>query len=92
MCQWWFAKLHAGDSLLDDAPQSGRPVEVDSDKIKTAIENNQHYSKWEIADTLRISKSLKLLVKMKNVSFILQKKLSRLFGQLNIGLHPVFPF
>ena len=25
MCQKWFAKFHAGDFLLDDAPQSGRP-------------------------------------------------------------------
>ena len=26
MYQKWFAKLHAGDFFLDDAPQSGRPV------------------------------------------------------------------
>ena len=30
---------------------------------------------------LKISKSIKLLVKMKNVSFILQEKLKGLFGQ-----------
>ena len=41
-CQKWFAKFHAGDFSLDDAPRSGRPVEVDSDQIKTLIENNQH--------------------------------------------------
>ena len=34
-CQKWFAKFHAGDFSLDDAPQSGRPVEVDSDQIET---------------------------------------------------------
>ena len=39
-CQKWFAKFCAGDFLLDDAPWSGRPVEVDSDQIKTLIENN----------------------------------------------------
>ena len=33
------------------------------------------------ADMLKISKSIMLLVKMKNVSFILQKKLSELLGQ-----------
>ena len=33
----WFAKFHAGDFLLDDAPWLGRPVEVDSDQIKTLI-------------------------------------------------------
>ena len=35
MCQKWFAKFCAGDFSLDDAPWSGRPVEVDSDQIKT---------------------------------------------------------
>ena len=58
---------------LDDAPWAGRAVEVDSDQIKTLIENNQHYTLWEIADILKISKSIKLLVKMKTVPFILQK-------------------
>ena len=42
-CQKWFAKVHAGDFSLDDAPPSGRPVEVDSDQIETLIENNQCY-------------------------------------------------
>ena len=34
-CQKWFAKFHAGDFLLDDAPRLGLPVEIDSDQIKT---------------------------------------------------------
>ena len=54
-CQKWFAKLCAGDFSLDDAPLSGRPVEVDSDQIKTLIENNQHYTTREIAGILKIS-------------------------------------
>ena len=70
-CQQWFAKFCAGDCLLDDAPNSGRPVEVDSNEIETLIENNQCYTTQEIADILKISKSIKLLVKMKNVSSIL---------------------
>ena len=44
MCQKWFMKFCAGDFLLDDAPQLGRPVEVDSDQIETLIENNQQYA------------------------------------------------
>ena len=40
VCQKWFVKFRAGDFLLDDTPRSGRPVEVDSDKIKTLIEIN----------------------------------------------------
>ena len=57
MCQKWFAKFHAGDFSLDDAPRLGRPVEVDREQIKTLIENNQHYTTREIADILKISKS-----------------------------------
>ena len=30
-CQKWFMKFCAGDFLLDNAPCSGRPVEVDND-------------------------------------------------------------
>ena len=82
-CQKWFVKFHAGDFSLHDAPTLGRPVEVDSNQIETLIENNQCFTTWEIADILKVSKSIKLLVKMKNMSFILQKSLNGLFGQPN---------
>ena len=39
---------------------------VDSDQIKTLIEINI-IPRWERADILKMSKSIKLLVKMKNV-------------------------
>ena len=42
-CQKWFAKLCTGDFSLNDVAWLGRPVEVDSNKTKTLIENNQHY-------------------------------------------------
>ena len=67
-------KFHAGDFLLDIAPWSGRPVEVDSEQKETLIEHNQYYTMQDIADILKISKSIKLLVKVKNMSFILQEK------------------
>ena len=51
----WFVKFHAGDFLLDDAPWSGRTVEVDSDQIKR--DNHQCYTMWEIADILKISRA-----------------------------------
>ena len=73
-CQKSFAKFHAGDFSLDNAPLLGRPVEVDSDQIETLTENDQCYTTQEIADILKISNSIKLLLKMRNVSFILQKK------------------
>ena len=79
MCQKWFSKFHAGDFLLDNAPWLGRPVEVDSDQIKALIENSQQYTTQEIADILKISKPIRLLVKMKNVSFIFLKDFIYLF-------------
>ena len=81
-------KFHAGDFSLIDTPWLGKPVEVDSDQIEMLIENNQGYTTWEIANVLKIAKSVKLLVKMKNVSFILWKK-QGFFRQPNIpmGIH-----
>ena len=81
--QKWFAKFCAGDFSPDNAPRLGRPVEVGSDQTETLTENNQHSTTWQIADILIIHKSIKLLVKMKNVSFILEEKPYRLFGQPN---------
>ena len=69
-CQKRFEKVRAGAFLLDDAPQPGRPAEVDSDQITTLIENNQRSTVRETADKLKISKPIKLLVKMTNVSFM----------------------
>ena len=40
MCQKWFVKFGAGDFSLENAPWSGRAVEVGSDQIKTLISNN----------------------------------------------------
>ena len=34
-CQKWFAKFCAGDFSPDNSPQLGRPVEADSNQIKT---------------------------------------------------------
>ena len=81
MCQNWFAKFRAGAFSPDDAPWLGGPVEVDSNQIGTLTENNHCYTMWEIADILKISKAMKLLVKMNNVSFILRRKQYGLFGQ-----------
>ena len=72
-------KFCVGDFSLDYALQSGRPVEVDSDQIETLIESNQHSATQEIADILKISKSIKLLMEIKNVSPILWKKTERTF-------------
>ena len=56
-CQKFIVKCCAGDFSLDDASPSGRQVEVDSNQIETLIENNQCYTTWKTANTLKISKS-----------------------------------
>ena len=57
MCLKWYVKFHAADFSMEKAPQSGRPVKVDSDQIKTLTENNQSYTMSEIFDIFKISKS-----------------------------------
>ena len=71
--------VSCGDVSLDNAPRLGRPLEVESDQTGSIIENNQHYTTREIADILEIFKSIKLLVTVKNVYFILQRKTIRTF-------------
>ena len=56
---------------LYNALQLGRPVEVDSNQIEKLIENNQCDTMGERAD--KISKLIKLLVKMKCVSYFKEK-------------------
>jgi histone-lysine N-methyltransferase SETMAR len=53
-CRKWFARFRVGNFDLDDAPRSGRPVEVD-DQIKTLIENNTRCTTRVIAEILKIS-------------------------------------
>ena len=56
MCQKWFVKFCAWDFSLDDALWLGRPVEVDSEQVKTLIKNNWCYTMREIAYILKIFK------------------------------------
>ena len=53
--QNWFACYHFGDFDLKDAPRSGRPTEVDDDKMKAMIENNRRNTTREIAEKLNIN-------------------------------------
>ena len=65
------------------APWLGRPVEVDRNHIETLIENEKYDTTWKIANILKISKSIKLLVKMQKKSVFLWIRTHRLFGQTN---------
>ena len=79
MCQKWFVKFPCWTML-----RSRVAVEVDSDPPKTLIEDNQQRARWERAAVPKISKPIKSLGKMNNVSLVLWKKLNGLFGQPNI--------
>ena len=53
-CQNWFARFRSGDFNLKDAPRSGRPTEVDDDKIKGMIENNRRSKIREMRGELNL--------------------------------------
>ena len=72
-CQKSFLKFCAGDFSLDDAPLLSGPAEVDSDRMEPLTENSQRYTTRETANIRKISKSIKLLVKMKNVPYFMEK-------------------
>ncbi|EZA48646.1 Histone-lysine N-methyltransferase SETMAR [Ooceraea biroi] len=56
-CQNWFTKFRSGDFNVKDAPRSGRPIEIDDDKLKALIDSNRRLTTREIAENLNISKS-----------------------------------
>ena len=67
-CQKWFMTFWA-DFLMDNAPRSGKPVEIDSDQIEKLIENNPCYTMQETANpNIQISKSTVIGENEKNVS------------------------
>ena len=87
-CQKWSAMFRAGDVSLDDALWSGSPAEADRDQTKTLTKNNPHYTTWEIADMLEISKSIVIDDNEKCVFYFSKRKVNRLFGQPNTNLYP----
>lgn len=56
-CQRWFKKFRSGDFDLNDDPRSGRPTEVDDDKIKALMDSNPRYTTREVAEILNMSNS-----------------------------------
>ena len=54
-CQNWFPRFRPEDFDLKDAPNSGRPTEVNDDKIKAMIENNRRSTARKIAEKFNIS-------------------------------------
>jgi len=55
VCQNWFAKFCADDTICEDHECSDRTLVIDDDQIKSLIENNPHYTTREIAELIDVS-------------------------------------
>lgn len=53
-CQNWFARFRSDDFSVKDAHRSGRPSEIDDDKINTLVETNKHSKVRELATALKV--------------------------------------
>lgn len=51
----WFRRFRSGNFDVEDAPRSGRPIAVETDKIMEIIEVDRHVSTRSIAQELNIS-------------------------------------
>lgn len=54
-CQHWFAKFRSGDFELSDDQRSGRPVELDNDLLRSAVEMDPRQTIEELSETLNSS-------------------------------------
>ena len=61
MYQKCFAKLHAGEFSLEDAPRSSGPLDDDGDQTETLTKNNRRYTTQKVTDIFKISQSIKFL-------------------------------
>ena len=78
-CQNWFAKFCAGDFSLDNAAWEGKSVEVEYHSNRDINGEQSMWCHVEIANILKISKSIKLLVKMKKCVFYFMEKTKQNF-------------
>lgn len=53
----WFQKFRNGDFSLEDEPRSGRPVEVDEQRLLMLLEENCRRTTRELAEILECSKT-----------------------------------
>ena len=51
----WFARFAKGDTSLEDAPRSGRPLTVDEDELRRLIVANPEWTTGELASALGCS-------------------------------------
>ena len=56
-CQRWFKRFREGDFSLEDRPRSGRPQEVDNDRLLQLLDENPRVTTEELAMKFKCSKS-----------------------------------
>jgi len=54
-CRQWFGKFKNGDFNLEDQPRSGRPVEVDNDRLNVLVESDPRQTLRELATIMECS-------------------------------------
>ncbi|XP_076271257.1 histone-lysine N-methyltransferase SETMAR-like [Rhynchophorus ferrugineus] len=55
--QWWFKKFRNGDESLETEKRSGRPSEVDSERLKALVEADPYMTTRELAKELGVCKT-----------------------------------
>ncbi|XP_054356145.1 uncharacterized protein LOC129043489 [Pongo pygmaeus] len=79
--QWWFKKFRKGEESLEDEEHSGRPSEVDSDRLRAIIDADPLITTPEVAEELNIDHStvvrhLKQIGKVKKLGKWVPRELS----------------
>jgi len=57
-CRLWFQRFRSGDYSIEDHPRTGRPREVDIDRLRALIEANPQETTRSLAFALGCSKSI----------------------------------
>jgi histone-lysine N-methyltransferase SETMAR len=53
--QFWFARFKEGNFSLNDAPRSGRPIEIDDEELEAILQEDRHQTTRELAEQLNCS-------------------------------------
>ena len=56
-CRKWFQHFTAGNFCLEDEKRSGRPPQIDEDKIRDLVEKSRSLTVQEMSNVLKILKT-----------------------------------
>lgn len=79
--QQWFSKFREGIGKLEDAPRSGRPIVIDDEELRAAIERDPHLRLLDLKEQFNVSMQtvsnhLKAMGKVKKLDQWVPHKLS----------------